>query len=123
MSALGLPPGRYHFVHQDVEVKENCAVLAGTNTLCGAVATMDKCVRHFKEATGCSIVEALDAASLHPARSLGIQDRKGSLLYGRDADLIFLDDDLNVLSTWIASECVYQNSAFEPLVLQRVSQN
>jgi len=50
--ALGLPPGHYKLGHQDVLVKENCAVLAGTNTLCGAIAPMDKCVRHFKEATG-----------------------------------------------------------------------
>nr|CAG4643213.1 EOG090X06GX [Ilyocryptus agilis] len=52
MSALGLEPGHYKLGQQDVEVKEHCAVLAGTSTLCGSVATMDKCVRHFKEATG-----------------------------------------------------------------------
>nr|CAG4641702.1 EOG090X06GX [Eurycercus lamellatus] len=123
MSALGLEPGRYKLGQQDVDVKENCAVLAGTSTLCGAVATMDKCVRHFKEATGCSTVEALEAATLHPACSLGIQDRKGSLEFGRDADFVFLDPDLNVLSTWIASKQVYQNPVAKHFVLQRILKN
>nr|CAG4650160.1 EOG090X06GX [Sida crystallina] len=109
MSALGLEPGRYKLGYQDVDVKEDCAVLTGSTTLCGSIATMDKCVRHFREATGCSTVEALEAASLHPARVLGIEHRKGTLSFGADADLVFLDDKLNVLSTWIASERVYQN--------------
>ena len=109
MSALGLEPGIYKLGYQDVDVRKDCAVLAGTATLCGSIATMDKCVQHFRKATGCSVVEALEAASLHPAKSLGIDDHKGTLSFGADADLVFLDNDLNVLSTWIASECVYQN--------------
>ena len=52
MSALGLEPGQYKLGHQDVDVKENCAVLAGTTTLCGAIASIDKCIRHLKNATG-----------------------------------------------------------------------
>ena len=52
MGALGLEPGTYKLGEQECDVKETCAVLAGTNTLCGSIATMDKCVRHFKEATG-----------------------------------------------------------------------
>lgn len=52
ISALGLEPGQYKLGYQDVEVKENCAMLSGTTTLCGAIASMDKCVRHLKRATG-----------------------------------------------------------------------
>nr|CAG4649338.1 EOG090X06GX [Scapholeberis mucronata] len=121
MSALGLEPGRYKLGHQDVDVKSNCAVLAGTTTLCGAVASMDKCVRHFKSATGCSTAQALEAASYHPACALGIQDRKGSLSFGCDADFIILDSELNVQSTWIASQKVYQNPSALELVTQRVN--
>lgn len=139
MSALGLEPGQYKLGHQDVDVKENCAVLAGTTTLCGAIASLDKCIRHLKNATGvnnltsslpfklpyglflgCSTVEALEAATLHPACALGIQDRKGSLNFGCDADLVFLDHELNVASTWIASEKVYQNPSAVEVVSRRI---
>nr|CAG4640867.1 EOG090X06GX [Eulimnadia texana] len=109
MSGLGLKPGTYQLGEQDVDVTEKCAVLAGTSTLCGSVATMDKCVKHFRTATGCSIVEALEAASLHPAQALGIQHKKGTLSFGADADFVFLDQDLNVQSTWIASQMVYEH--------------
>ncbi|EFX87360.1 hypothetical protein DAPPUDRAFT_307072 [Daphnia pulex] len=121
MSALGLQPGQYKLGYQDVDVKENCAVLAGTTTLCGAIASMDKCVRHLKRATECSTVEALEAATLHPACALGISNRKGSLLFGRDADFVILDHDLNVVSTWIASQKVYQNPAAVELTSRRIT--
>jgi len=109
MSALGLDPGHYSLGSQNVDVTDHCAYILGTTTLAGSIVTMDKCVRHFKESTGCSVVQALEAATLHPARALGIDDRKGTLNFGSDADLVFLDGKLNVLSTWIASNCVHRN--------------
>ena len=57
----------------------------------------------------CSVVTALEAATLHPAQAVGIQDTKGTLKFGADADFVFLGEDLNVWSTWIAGECVFQD--------------
>ena len=51
---------------------------------------------------GCTIVEALEAASLHPAQLLKISDRKGTLNYGADADIIILNNDLEIQATFIA---------------------
>lgn len=60
-----------------------------------SVATMDLLTKLLKESTGCSVVQAIstsdyninlpsiDAATLQPARMLGIQDRKGTLNFGR----------------------------------------
>lgn len=55
---------------------------------------------------GCTIVEALETATLHPARALGIDSYKGVLSFGADADFVLLNDKLEVLSTWISGECV-----------------
>lgn len=60
----------------------------------------------------CSIVEALEAATLHPAKALEIETVKGVLNFGADADFVLLDKDLHVLSTWIAGDCVYKNSDY-----------
>jgi len=68
---------------------------------------MPLCVRHFYHATSCSIEEALEAATLHPAQCLGIEDRKGTLDYGSDADFVFLNDELEIQATFIAGELVY----------------
>ena len=57
----------------------------------------------------CSKVEALESATLHPAEMLGITDKKGTLDFGTDADFVLLDDDLNVLCTYIAGECAWSS--------------
>ncbi|KAJ3217907.1 hypothetical protein HDU67_007058 [Dinochytrium kinnereticum] len=65
-------------------------VLEGTGTLAGSVATMPECIRNLIRFTGCSIAEAVNAATFSPASALGILDRKGSLRFGSDADFVVL---------------------------------
>ncbi|XP_006810587.1 N-acetylglucosamine-6-phosphate deacetylase-like [Neolamprologus brichardi] len=105
---MGLPPGRHTLGQQVIEIQGLHAYVAGTKTLSGSIATMDMCVRHFKQASGCSVQEALEAASLHPAQLLGISPKKGKLDYGSDADLVLLDDGLNVKATYISGEEVWR---------------
>ena len=57
--------------------------------------------------SGCTTVQALEGATLHPAQVLRIEHRKGTLNYESDADLVLLDDDLNVHATFIAGEPVW----------------
>ena len=115
ISALGLDPGTYRLGQYSIEVRDGKAFVSGTNTLCGSIAPLDECIRIFRQATKCSIVYAIEAASLHPAKCLGIESQKGTLNYGGDADLVFLDDELRVKSTWIAGECVFQNDKLATL--------
>ncbi|KAM8724901.1 N-acetylglucosamine-6-phosphate deacetylase isoform 1-T3 [Acanthopagrus schlegelii] len=108
ITAMGLPPGRHTLGQQVIEIQGLHAYVAGTTTLCGSIATMDMCVRHFKQASGCSVEEALEAASLHPAQLLGISSKKGNLDYGSDADLVLLDEALNIKATYISGEEVWR---------------
>uniref|UniRef100_A0A7N6B6X8 N-acetylglucosamine-6-phosphate deacetylase n=1 Tax=Anabas testudineus TaxID=64144 RepID=A0A7N6B6X8_ANATE len=108
ITAMGLPPGRHTLGQQVIEIQGLHAYVAGTKTLSGSIATMDMCVRHFKQASGCSVEEALEAASLHPAQLLGISHKKGNLDYGSDADLVIIDDALNVRATYINGEEVWR---------------
>ncbi|CAO3596815.1 unnamed protein product [Absidia cylindrospora] len=106
LSAMGLPKGIYTLGGRDVEVDASGACyIKGTRTLAGSTVTIDECVRNFQRFTNCTIVEALEAATLHPARLLGIDDRKGTLNAGADADFVFLDDstgEVFVKSVWVA---------------------
>lgn len=111
ISALGLKEGIHQLGQLEIEVRNSRAYIAGTDTLCGSIANMSECVRFFKEATGCTIMEALEAATLHPARTLEIDSRKGVLNFGAEADFIFLNEKLEVLSTWIAGDCVYERKS------------
>ncbi|KAK3525368.1 hypothetical protein QTP86_031252 [Hemibagrus guttatus] len=106
--AMGLPAGRHTMGQQEIHIQGPHAYVAGTKTLSGSIATMDMCVRHFKQASGCTVEAALEAASLHPAQLLGISHRKGTLEYGADADFVILDDSLTVQETYIAGEQVWR---------------
>uniref|UniRef100_A0A8C9A2D4 N-acetylglucosamine-6-phosphate deacetylase n=1 Tax=Prolemur simus TaxID=1328070 RepID=A0A8C9A2D4_PROSS len=125
--ALGLGNGRHTLGQQEVEVDGLTAYVAGerhdlvahspsepglcsqgTTTLSGSIAPMDVCVRHFLQATGCSVESALEAASLHPAQLLGLEKCKGTLDFGADADFVVLDDSLHVRATYISGELVWQ---------------
>nr|XP_019568738.1 PREDICTED: N-acetylglucosamine-6-phosphate deacetylase isoform X3 [Rhinolophus sinicus] len=106
--ALGLGNGRHTLGQQEVEVDGLTAYVAGTKTLSGSIAPMDVCVRHFLQATGCSVESALEAASLHPAQLLGLEKRKGTLDFGADADFVVLDDSLHIRATYISGELVWQ---------------
>ncbi|RWS28055.1 N-acetylglucosamine-6-phosphate deacetylase-like protein [Leptotrombidium deliense] len=110
ISAMGLPSGsKMKTGTQNVEIRGNKAFIEGTQTLCGSIATMDECVRNLKKWTNCSIVEAVECASLHPASVLGIENTKGTLNFGCDADFVLLDRSLNVEATFINGRCVYNS--------------
>ncbi|KAF5890072.1 N-acetylglucosamine-6-phosphate deacetylase [Clarias magur] len=50
--AMGLPAGRHSLGQQEIHIQGLHAYVAGTKTLSGSIATMDMCVRHFKQASG-----------------------------------------------------------------------
>uniref|UniRef100_A0A671VSC8 N-acetylglucosamine-6-phosphate deacetylase n=1 Tax=Sparus aurata TaxID=8175 RepID=A0A671VSC8_SPAAU len=85
ITAMGLPPGRHTLGQQVIEIQGLHAYVAG-----------------------CSVEEALEAASLHPAQLLGISNKKGNLDYGSDADLLLLDEALNIKATYISGEEVWR---------------
>jgi N-acetylglucosamine-6-phosphate deacetylase len=107
--AMGLPEGRYRLGKQDIEILKDRVVVAGTETLAGSVANMSESVRNYLRFTGCSIAEALEAASLHPARALGIEARKGSLDFGCDADMVVLDDSLALKAVFCGGELAWMS--------------
>ncbi|KAK0490997.1 carbohydrate esterase family 9 protein [Armillaria novae-zelandiae] len=85
--------------------------LEGTNTLAGSVVTLDKCVRNFTRFTGCDMGCAIKCATVNPAKCLGIEDRKGTLRPGADADLVVLDKQGYVQSTWVRGRQVWAKRA------------
>jgi N-acetylglucosamine-6-phosphate deacetylase len=79
----------------DVEIHGSRAVLAGTDTLAGSVIALDSAVRNLA-AAGMALPAAVAAASRNPLALIGVMDR-GRLEVGQRADLVELDDDLEVV--------------------------
>ena len=73
-------------------------------TIAGSVLKMNDAVRNYRDGAGVPLYEAAARASLSPARSLGLDARKGSLLPGRDADILLLNADCAVQAAWIGGE-------------------
>ena len=76
-------------------------------TIAGSVLRMNQAVRNFRDFGGVTMAQAVRAASLAPAESIGIADEKGSLTPGKDADIVLLDNNCRVLKTIVRGVCKY----------------
>lgn len=113
MAALGLPPGNYQLATAKVEVKDNKAVIEGTETIAGSVISLDQAVRYLYNSSNCSKADAIEAASYKPAKLLNMETTKGHLKEGADADIIVLDDDLNVQETYLKGIKVFSKERLQ----------
>lgn len=68
--------------------------------------TLEQVVRNFWQSTGCELSEAFCMATYNPAKQLGLSDFKGSLAPGKDADIIAVTPDFDVVMTMIAGEII-----------------
>jgi N-acetylglucosamine-6-phosphate deacetylase len=70
-------------------------------TLAGAHLDMASAVRNAVRLAQLPLEDALRAASLTPARFLGLDNERGALVSGARADLVALDQELRVIATWV----------------------
>ncbi len=106
MAAAGLPDGAYALGGRPVAVCDGEARLAD-GTLAGSTLSMNLAVKHFMDWTACSLPEAVRCSSLNPARLLGLDERKGSLDEGKDADLVVFDEEFTVHHTIVGGRVVF----------------
>ena len=106
----GLEPGRFTFGNLgdiSFEYKGAPARSSKDNTLAGSGLTMDKALRNAIKLLSLDLPEASKLVSLHPAKVLGLDHRKGLLMPGYDADFVILNKDFEVMQTWIKGKCIY----------------
>ena len=108
MRAGCMPDGKYDLGGQEVFVKNNVARLASGN-LAGSVLTLNKAVYNFLKNTNLTINEAINLASLNPAKSINMDSTKGSLEVGKDADIALFDDEMNCYMSISHGEIVFDN--------------
>lgn len=106
----GLPDGTYpghSQVPHNQTKKGTKVVIEGTETLIGSCATLEECMQNLIKWTGCNVAEAVQCVTENVADLMGDATR-GKLESGRRADLVVLDDEGNVLQTWIAGKKVWE---------------
>lgn len=97
----GTPGSHYQLGGHDIEItKEGLAKLAGTDTIAGSTLRMNEGLRILIEEAGVPVETAVAACTINPARVLCVDDRKGKICAGYDADLTVLDEQYQVLATY-----------------------
>jgi N-acetylglucosamine-6-phosphate deacetylase len=96
ISATGMPDGRYRLGSMEVEVKDGRCTAEGK--LAGSVLTMDRAVRNVMQFAHWDLQQSLRAASLNPARVMGLAQR-GKLEAGCLADILVMTPRGEVKST------------------------
>lgn len=107
MRAKCLQPGDYELGGQPVKVNSDRAVLED-GTLAGSILKMYQGAQQMMQLQDVSIKDVIYMASMNSAKQLGVFDRKGSIAEGKDADVLLVDDQLNIKYTICRGEIAFE---------------
>lgn len=114
MRGAGMPSGESILgsKHNGLKViiEDGVAKLPDRKSFAGSVATCDRLVRNMINMAGVPLLEAVKMASLTPANILGIGSSKGSLIKGKDADIVIFDENIKVSTTIVGGKVIYEKN-------------
>ena len=102
LMAKGSPAGsKFIFGGNEIEIYEDgSAHLTATSGLAGSTLRLNEGLRILVEEAMVPFNYAINSCTINPATCLGIDDRKGSIMVGKDADIVVLDTDYSVIQTY-----------------------
>ena len=106
MEACGMPDGQYSLGGQDVIVKNGAARLLD-GTLAGSVLTLDKAVKNIYNNSNYPLNEVVRMATYNGAKHCHVEDHKGLIKEGYDADLILFNEDIEIQKVFVNGKEVY----------------
>lgn len=106
VAAAGSPPGRYVIAGREV-ISDGTSVRLADGTLAGSAITMDREVHLMATMQGVTLRDAVEMATLTPARALGIDSEAGVIHRGARADLVVLDHAQRVRLTLVAGNIAF----------------
>lgn len=93
-----LPDGIYKEEEQTIIVKDNAARL-DTGRLAGSILKLNQAIKNLMEFTNTPFIDAVKCATENPAKNLGVFNKMGSIKEGKLANLVVVDNNLNVYQT------------------------
>lgn len=107
MMAAALADGDFTLGGQEVFVRNGAARLAD-GTLAGSTLTLNKAVYNMVKKVGLPLTTVLPMVTSTPAREAGCADHLGAVAKGYRADIVLMDEDLNVCTTFVGGQVKYQ---------------
>lgn len=104
MAATGLGDGKYVLGEKEVWVKDGIARIAAGN-LAGSTLTHDEALRNIVE-IGIPLEDGITMLSTTPAEVIGVDDHKGRIEKGYDADIVILDRDLQIDKVFVGGKLI-----------------
>jgi len=101
MMATGLEDGIYELGGLEVQVAGNTARLTRNGAIAGSVTNLMDCVRTAVKVMNIPLYSAIKCAAVNPAKAIGVFSDRGSIEYGKTADLILLDKSLNIRQVFL----------------------
>jgi len=89
-----------------VIIEDGVCKLADRSALAGSIATMDRLIQTMTMKAEVPLFDVIRMISETPAKIMGVYDRKGSLERGKDADILLLDNQLEVRGVWAMGKMV-----------------
>jgi N-acetylglucosamine-6-phosphate deacetylase len=102
-----LGEGSYRLGNQTIEVQNGKAFLED-GTLAGSILTMNESIKKTLNYTSCTLEDIVWMSAVTPAKQLNLFQRKGSLEAGKDADVVVLDEQMDVVMTLCRGKVAYQ---------------
>ena len=94
-----------------VIIEDGVCKLSDRSALAGSIATTDRLIRTMVEQVEVPLEDAIRMVSETPSKIMNVYDRKGSLAKGKDADILILDEALNIRCIWQMGKII-ENTLF-----------
>ena len=106
LMAKGTPVGsKFIFGGNEIVIyPDGSAHLTSTGGLAGSTLRINQGLRILVEEAMVPFNYAINSCTINPARCIGVDDRKGAISVGKDADLVVLDNDYYVIQTYCMGE-------------------
>jgi N-acetylglucosamine-6-phosphate deacetylase len=118
MRAAGMPegPSILGSLHDGLKVivEDGVAKLPDRSSFAGSVATADRLVRTMVQQAGIPLLDAVRMLTMTPASILGIDGKKGSLIPGKDADIVLFNEHIDIQMTIVGGKIVYKKNHYCP---------
>jgi N-acetylglucosamine-6-phosphate deacetylase len=112
MRAAGMPEGESTLGSLKnglkVIVEDGVAKLPDRTSFAGSVSTADRLVRNMVQMADVSLLDSVRMMTATPARIMGVDNKKGTLVAGKDADIVIFDENIRIQTTIVQGRIIYE---------------